>query len=288
MAEVSWQDAGGSSFRARATLEDMSASGACLRVQSAVPVGSRVMIKWYREQFSAVARNCRQEGRDYLLGVRREADSAQSNSPLSVPAAATTLQLSDEVSALPVIDRVNLPAPKLQSSVAQEPVQSAFPTTQRMIANSRRDLCLPTKEIRPRRRAEAAAAASSTHSRSQFQSSGTSPRPERKAMHPKTLFPQFWRRQHDGDAPAKSTSTEASVNKPTTHATESASGPRGDLLSCEDIYRAAGVMSPGSGYGIHKVVEMLNSERIRDLSKDIKRAWFSWHLMPPASRRTKC
>lgn len=62
------------------------------------------------------------------------------------------------------------------------------------------------------------------------------------------------------------------MNKPTTHATESASGPRGDQLSYEDIYRAAGILSPGSGYGIHKVVEMLNSERIRDLSKDIKRA----------------
>ncbi|MGC2474524.1 MAG: hypothetical protein WA485_09330 [Candidatus Sulfotelmatobacter sp.] len=91
-------------------------------------------------------------------------------------------------------------------------------------------------------------------------------------MQPKTLFPQFWRRQQDGDAPAKPTSTEAPVNKPTTHATESASGPRGDQLSYEDIYRAAGILSPGSGYGIHKVVEMLNSERIRDLSKDIKRA----------------
>ena len=50
------------------------------------------------------------------------------------------------------------------------------------------------------------------------------------------------------------------------------SGPRGELLNYEDIYRAVGIMSPGSGYGIHKVVEMLNSERIRNLSKDVKRA----------------
>jgi len=91
-------------------------------------------------------------------------------------------------------------------------------------------------------------------------------------MQPKTLFPQFWRRQQDGNAPAKSASTEAPMNKPSTHATDAANGPRGDLLSYEDIYRAAGVMSPGSGYGIHKVVEMLNSERIRELSKDVKRS----------------
>jgi len=91
-------------------------------------------------------------------------------------------------------------------------------------------------------------------------------------MQPKTLFPQFWRRQQDGEAPAKSTSTEAPVNKPSTHATDAANGPRGDLLSYEDIYRAAGIMSPGAGYGIHKIVEMLNSERIRDLSKDVTRS----------------
>jgi hypothetical protein len=62
------------------------------------------------------------------------------------------------------------------------------------------------------------------------------------------------------------------MNKPSTHATDAANGPRGDLLSYEDIYRAAGIMSPGSGYGIHKVVEMLNSDRIRELSKDVKRS----------------
>jgi hypothetical protein len=62
------------------------------------------------------------------------------------------------------------------------------------------------------------------------------------------------------------------VNKANSHATEAPSGQRGDLLSYEDIYRAAGIMSPGSGYGIHKVVEMMNSERLRDLSQDVKRA----------------
>ena len=91
-------------------------------------------------------------------------------------------------------------------------------------------------------------------------------------MQPKTLIPQFWRRQVDGDAPAKATSTEAPVNKPNSHATEAPSGQRGDLLSYEDIYRAAGIMSPGSGYGIHKVVDMMNSERLRDLSQEVKRS----------------
>ena len=61
------------------------------------------------------------------------------------------------------------------------------------------------------------------------------------------------------------------MNKPSTPE-QTPSGPRGELLNYEDIYRAVGIMSPGAGYGIHKVVDMLNNERIRDLSKDAKRA----------------
>jgi hypothetical protein len=45
-----------------------------------------------------------------------------------------------------------------------------------------------------------------------------------------------------------------------------------DLLPMDDIYRAAGIMSPPKGYGIKKVVDMLNSEYVRALSKDMKRA----------------
>ena len=46
----------------------------------------------------------------------------------------------------------------------------------------------------------------------------------------------------------------------------------GDLLSLEDIYRAAGIMTPRFGYSIIRVVEMLNSDHIRELSNDNNRA----------------
>jgi len=91
-------------------------------------------------------------------------------------------------------------------------------------------------------------------------------------MQPKKLFPHFWRRQQDGDAPAKTISTEAPVLKPNSTPTATPGGASSALLSYEDVYRAAGIMSPGSGYGLHKVVAMMNNERIRDLSKDVKRA----------------
>lgn len=62
------------------------------------------------------------------------------------------------------------------------------------------------------------------------------------------------------------------MNKPTTHVTTAPGTPRGELLSYQDIYHAAGILNPPSGYGIDKVVDMLNNEHLRDLSKDIRRA----------------
>lgn len=45
-----------------------------------------------------------------------------------------------------------------------------------------------------------------------------------------------------------------------------------ELLPMEEIYHAAGIMIPRKGYSINKVVEMLQSDHIRGLSKEMKRA----------------
>jgi hypothetical protein len=79
VAEVSWEDPSGTPYRAPATLEDTSASGACIRLKSPITIGSRLVMKWKREQFSAIARNCRSDGKDFLLGVRRDTEHTQIN-----------------------------------------------------------------------------------------------------------------------------------------------------------------------------------------------------------------
>jgi hypothetical protein len=91
-------------------------------------------------------------------------------------------------------------------------------------------------------------------------------------MQTKTLFPKFWHRAKGSDRPASFGTKEVLVNKSNGSTAEPGSADRHEMLSYEDIYHAAGIMNPASGYGIAKVVEMLNSERIRDLSKDVKRA----------------
>jgi hypothetical protein len=44
-----------------------------------------------------------------------------------------------------------------------------------------------------------------------------------------------------------------------------------ELHSMEEIYRAAGVVSPQQGYSVHKVAETLRSDAIRGLSTEMKR-----------------
>jgi len=89
VAEISWEDQTGTPYHAPATLEDISVSGACIRVKTPVTVGSKLVVKWQREQFFAVARNCRSDGRDFLLGVRRDTNpqSSLSSKQLTSPQA---------------------------------------------------------------------------------------------------------------------------------------------------------------------------------------------------------
>jgi hypothetical protein len=63
----------------------------------------------------------------------------------------------------------------------------------------------------------------------------------------------------------------SSAKKDATHSAREVPTFQVDLSPMEDIYRAAGIMVPRRGYTINKVVEMLNSEHIRGLSKEMKR-----------------
>jgi len=265
VAEVSWEDSTGESRRTPGILEDTSSLGACLRVKHPFPVGAKLTVKWHREQFSAVARNCRRDGGDFLLGVRRETEklaaTAAATQKASRPAADEHKTGSPAAAkgALPGTlpgnsrDQYSDPAP--QSHVQVDPPSSRIFTESNAAPSDSRP-----QSVQP----EAKAAGETTSNLR---------RDERKVMESKTIFPKFWRRQPASDESAKSASTET----PTTAASAStgetlSSDSRGDLLGYEDIYRAAGIMIPASRYSIHKVVEMLHSERIRELSPDIKRA----------------
>lgn len=91
-------------------------------------------------------------------------------------------------------------------------------------------------------------------------------------MPSKSFFPKFWQSQATQDSKEHATITEAPMHDSKSPAAETGSSAHSELLCYEDIYNAAGIAIPASGYGIRKVVDMLESERIRELPEDVKRA----------------
>jgi hypothetical protein len=86
----------------------------------------------------------------------------------------------------------------------------------------------------------------------------------------------------DSDSPANSASkpTADSVKDsarerstaPSNGASSGFAASTGDLLNFEEIYHSAGIKSPKLGYSIIKVIEMLQSEHIRNLGLEMRRA----------------
>lgn len=260
VAEVFWEDPAGIPYREPATMEDTSPSGACIRLKTPISIGSKLVVKWQREQFSAVARNCRSDGRDFLLGLRRDPLLLQTSLPardVASPARAAHPQ-PQAPAAVP---------PKPRQESRQSPPPAVVPLARPAVPDRVSRASISNDLVK-----SAVRGADPTR-RDQSQPAGAPPRRERKVMQPKGFFPNFWRKQEQPVAPKTvPPPTEASMSQSPSRPAEGLTGPQSNLLSYEDIYRAAGILSPRSGYGIHKVVDMLNSERIRNLAPEVKRA----------------
>jgi hypothetical protein len=71
--EAMWEDETGAPRVAPATIEDRSPSGASIRINTPISVGSKVTIKGHREQFTGVVVNSRNDKSEYFLGIKRDA-----------------------------------------------------------------------------------------------------------------------------------------------------------------------------------------------------------------------
>ncbi len=76
-AEALWVDSDGTPRVASGMLEETSPLGACLRLQEPIRVGSRVTVKWRREQFSGTVRHFKKAESDYILGIQRDTAMAR-------------------------------------------------------------------------------------------------------------------------------------------------------------------------------------------------------------------
>lgn len=268
-AELWWEDQNRTAHHAPAKIESRLASGTCLRLTAPIPVGSALTVKWQKELFSGVATYCRWDGRSYLLGTDQGTDGKS----------------RDQASLPPVrsVQETRSPSPaKIQSPAAQQAANPKIASP-----NSPSEPALVSTAMVSTAEPHDPGYGSSFLSRAddhgspetdrvgplESQTQGESDRHERNAMESKSLFPKFWRHQQDDtDAPDNATPTEVPVNKLNANSPESPAEPQGNLLSCEDIYHASGILSARSRYGINKIIEMLTSKHIRDLSKEVKRA----------------
>lgn len=75
MVELRWSDRAGKDWKAMALLEDISASGACLQLEAAVPLGVKVHWNSPRQAFSGTVRYCVYREIGYFVGVEFQPSS---------------------------------------------------------------------------------------------------------------------------------------------------------------------------------------------------------------------
>jgi hypothetical protein len=292
LVEASWQEADGTAFAVPARMEDKSASGACIRMKASVAVGTNLSVRWRFEQFSGTCKYCRREGPQYVIGIQRDL-LADLQHNLAVPEGTRAISRPDAES---LASREPLqPQAKEHQPIA---TSTAFAGTQnegrvfRHAASARLKAGIAgesdDREDRPRSsRHEEFARRRRTRLSIKAPPQRKEVRSERRFMGRNWLERAPWNNKHEslgagaddngsGSSSGGKESSKSAVPNPRSNTSmaeeEKASSFQVDLLPMEEIYRAAGVVSPQKGYSVHKVVEMLRSEHIRGLSTELKRA----------------
>jgi hypothetical protein len=288
VAEVVWEDQLGTLQGAVARIEDTSRSGACIRVPVPISVGAKLKIKWHREEFSGVAKYCRRDGADYVLGIQRETSEND---------ALTTVLLNHASNNLPLSPSTNIKdAPAQQEKFVQElPKPSLDPGPAPIAAKT--DPSATVAEAVPNVANEGDAAnkspsvvdpspkvsqGSDTYRQNELHAQVASPSLERTIVLNRLLHLGSGRQQQNapggniGTTKAQVKITDAKTpreNQTSTNARVTIHPPnQGSLLSLQDIYLAVGIMSSRLGYNIDTVSAMVQSDHMRGMTTEVKRA----------------
>jgi hypothetical protein len=290
VVEVSWQDAGRAGQTVSARMEDKSAGGACLRLKQSVEVGAKLKIQWRHDQFIGIVKYCRAEGRDFVVGVQRDKNFPTEGAPAQTKKENTApLPKSPEHEA-----RVETPAIQTEQPAPTNSALVPRPRRERNIREWRRfsrQHAIPTVRM-------------SANTGEIFQHEAGN---ERKPMKRKWLDLAPWHskekdRNHGGNveengdrnpiSPSADSQrnesrgipdtcvlagkdqpmTTTQLEKPPANSAREVPTFQVELLPVEEVFRVAGVVSPRKGYSVQKVIEMINSEHIRNLAKEMKRA----------------
>ena len=330
-AEVVWEDQPGVWRGSLARIEDTSRSGACIRVSAPISVGARLKIKWHREEFSGIAKYCRRDGGDYVLGIQRETNGTAARTTVLLHHATSSLAMSSlaNIQDPPVQQEKNAqqlsetvaeqgPAPvatnAVAAPVAAEAVLKIYDAPARR-AETEKEFPKVSPEQVPAPAAVNAVASpvaaedipivanegeaankstpvgdpaaklpqeSETDRRNELRAREPSKGQERTIVLNKLLHLGSGRQQQsvpDGkgdNTKAQVNSTDAKTNRENqtnTKAKPTELPPnQGTLLSLQDIYLALGIMSSRLGYSIDTVSAMVDSDHMKGMTSDVKRA----------------
>lgn len=296
LVEATWEDQGGTVQSTRARMENRSAGGACIRLKNRIEVGTRLTIQWRWEEFAGTARYCRSDGREYLVGIQRDKvqiaaskdaalkgnsqnqGAAQSPPPMHTAPRGNVAEKEEsrpaeipedtqKAESVPNPIMANLASEKHSGGVKEEERRTETPA----LTQTEKSEGLRQKEMQRKQAVETKEAGKERkHMRRRWF----------ELVHKDEREDMFNGNENGSGNNNSEAGKRATVSAPVavtekrardTRAEEAAS-EQVELLSMEDIYRTAGIIAPRKGYSINKVVEMVHSEHLRGLPKEMRRA----------------
>ena len=284
--EAWWEDQTGALRAVTARMENRSEGGACIRIGIPVEVGARLGIRGRWDQFTGTARYCVPNEGAYLVGIQRDKRAGAVVGQILTTAAplrseaktsgAPVLNAKAQSSRRPVVPSERVlerePAPRAAELKAATPVRPTREKIESEIGTRerRQEFVSPTK-VEPQ--------AKPLSEESEHKDAGKKRKPMRRNWF------GLSNRNTKEDAPEENENVngnngnrrlEATPPAPKASAApekkEEAGGFPVELLGIEDVYRTSGIRSPRKDYGINKVIEMLQSEHVRGLPNEMKRA----------------
>jgi hypothetical protein len=278
-------------------MEDKSVSGACIRIKSQITVGAIVVVAGYREQFAGIAKYCRRERDAYLVGLLKDA-ATDFRSMGAIPAEplrkATPLNVSAQSVHVVPASKVAAVSKRQEPERIDVPDQSAevrsLPAAVTSVPRARASARIVPNRLSPKLVSTASPAVQVGHDLvpqhklhvgrgAQYAAQLPSLRSEKERTDMPNKWTDLapWRKQSESQSPDTpiAARSEAKSN-PVVSADDTArvnasTATMGDLLSMDDIYRAAGILTPRMGYSILKVADMLASDHLRGLADELKR-----------------
>ena len=286
MVEASWADQCGTLHKCSATMENTSRSGARVRLRKPIQVGTKLQVQWRWEQFTGTARYCRHEGKEYVVGIQKDPEQGAAAAPTGGAKATVPGEREMRFDPLP-LRRPTIESPreatahrhhgdgKVAATAAATPPMAVTSSA----AFTREDSEISAALSKPPPMSET----NRVHQRGTDQAGRT--QGISKAVEEKKPMRRKWfglghkdEARDDGPGaqyepphePALSVSADDEENRPERPASGEKDGI--ELLPMGDIYQTAGIRGPRKGYNINKISEMLRSEHLRGLSKEMKRA----------------